>query len=181
MPVASRRTLPPRPVTRVVSPREAFAWFVALPALLGTAAWFYDFHIVSLLCGLWVLFVAMLVLLSRAGADRDRRIADERVDDSTCSFARSFDFRRVDTRVIRAVYEELQDNVPFPIRASDHLFNDLHIDEEDLALDIIPGIASRTGRALVGYGANPHYEQSNTVRGLVHLFASQPLEHAQKT
>ena len=181
MPIASRRTLPPRVVPRSLTSLELFAWFGVLPTVVGTAAWVYGFTIVSVVCALCVLFLLVGVLLSRIRDPRAERLAAERFGESTCSFARSFDFRRVDTRVIRAVYDELQDYVAFPIRASDHLVNDLHIDEEDFALDIVPAITRRTGRSLVGYETNPHYQQSDTVRGLVHLFASQPVEPVQKT
>ena len=123
-------------------------WFVALPAVVGAVAWRYHFVVVVLICASWLGVVLVGLMLSRFAARRVRRIAAQRAGESTCTFARSFDFRRVDTRVIRAVYEEIQSEVEFPIRAGDHLVRDLQLDDEDLALDIIPSIARRLGRSL---------------------------------
>jgi hypothetical protein len=59
----------------------------------------------------------------------------------------------VDTWVIRAVYDALQDYlVPafpdFPLRASDRLVKTLVADADDLDMDIVAEIAQRTGRSL---------------------------------
>lgn len=181
MAVASRRTLPPREIPRTISSRVGFAWFVALPVVVGVAAWVFHVPLIAVVCGSWLLVVFIGILAIPIDARRERRLAAERVGESTCTFARSFDFRRVDTRVMRAVYEGVQSYVRFPIRASDHLTKDLRLDDEDLSLDIIPDIAHRTGRSLDGYEANPYYGQADTVGGLVHFLASQPLEHTEKT
>ena len=116
----------------------------------------------------------------RFGRERDRQLAAERSGESTCSFARSFDFRHTDTAIMRAVYEELQANVAYPIRATDHLRDDLRLDDEDLDLDIIPAIARRVGRTLDDHKANPHYEECLTVAGLVRFLAAQPDERTEK-
>ena len=181
MPIASRRTLPPRTAPRTIGSWALFMWFVALPATAGAIAWRYHFTVILLICGSWLGLVLFGLLLTPLAARRVRRITAHRAGESTCTFARSFDFRGVDTRVIRAVYEEIQPEMEFPIRAGDHLVRDLRLDEEDLALEVIPSIARRLGRSLNGYEANPYYDQSNTVGGLVHFLAAQPVEHANKT
>ena len=72
----------------------------------------------------------------------------ERVDESICNFARAFPRKKVDTWIIRSVYEALENYVSmedtkFPIRASDNLFEDLRVDVEDFEMDLVPEIAKR--------------------------------------
>ncbi|HEX5998235.1 MAG TPA: hypothetical protein VFZ16_02380 [Hyphomicrobiaceae bacterium] len=55
---------------------------------------------------------AAVLGLSSIEARRDRRIAKEREGESICRFARGFDCRKVDTRIIRAVYEEYSRGFP---------------------------------------------------------------------
>src|SRR5262249_31590175 len=82
------------------------------------------------------------------------RLALEREGESTCTFARSFDYRNTDTWILRAVYEELQRGLNtgryvVPLRATDRLVEDLGFDWEYLDVSsIIPDIAFRTGRTL---------------------------------
>src|SRR4051794_1910742 len=63
---------------------------------------------------------------------RMKRLAAGRPGESICTFARSFKWRTIDTWIIRALYEELQTLCqtgcePFPVRATDRLFEDLRI------------------------------------------------------
>lgn len=51
---------------------------------------------------------SLVAVLSRREALRLARMAQGRAGESICQFARSIDCRRVDTWVVRAVYEELQ-------------------------------------------------------------------------
>jgi hypothetical protein len=77
------------------------------------------------------------------------KLVASRSGGSICEFARAFDRHAVDTWVVRAVYEQLQDYLGdqyrVPIRASDTFGADLPIDLEDLEMDIVPEIAQRTG------------------------------------
>jgi hypothetical protein len=107
-------------------------------------------------------------------------LAKERHELSICDFARSFDCREIDTWVIRAVYEQIQEEVfykesPLPIKADDNLFEVLEIDEEDLAEVMIDKIAQRTRRSLNNMENNPFYGNISTVRDLVGFINAQPL------
>ena len=78
-------------------------------------------------------------VLDRREKHRLQILVNAREGESICHFARSFDKRKTDTWIIRAVYQELQlflkPCVAFPARASDSLSGDLglHVDDvEDL-------------------------------------------------
>ena len=104
-------------------------------------------------------------------------LAANRTGESICDFACSFDCRVVDTWVIRAVYEELQSEVQLaslPIRASDVLVKDLHIDPDDLDMSLAPAISARTGRTLEDVEANPYLGKVLTAFDLVLFFNGQP-------
>ncbi len=107
-------------------------------------------------------------------------LGEERSQQSICEFARSFDKRSVDTWVIRAVYEQIQEYVSMsgvvvPIQAKDSLFELLEIDSDDLDMDLVAEIAERTGRSLEGWEKNPWHGKVETVGDLVHFFVAQPL------
>lgn len=94
------------------------------------------------------------------------------------TFARSFDTRHIDTRVIRAAHQELQhllkSYVPhFPVRASDSLLEDLHMDADD-AEELIAEIASRSRHSLDETQSNPFYGNIHTVSDLVLFVNAQP-------
>jgi hypothetical protein len=113
----------------------------------------------------------------------DRRLARRaagRKGESICTLARSFDYRAIDTWVIRAVFEELQFYCRFgggtlPLRASDDLYNDLCIDPEDLN-DLAADMAFRAGRSFEDRDCekNPHYGKVQTVADLVVFLVNQP-------
>lgn len=107
----------------------------------------------------------------------------DRENDSICTFSRHFEFRQIDTWVIRAVYEQLQsylngENENFPIRATDDVFKDLMIDDEDFEYDLVEEIAQRTGRSLNDADSNPYYGKANIVENLVYFFNEQPKTNA---
>lgn len=107
-----------------------------------------------------------------------KTLAGERVDESICTFAKSFDRKQVDTWVIRAVHEELQQYVKFsngtcPLRASDELEKDLNIDPDDIE-DAIPIVAQRTGRSLEQTEKNPFFGKIETVGDFVLFINNQP-------
>jgi hypothetical protein len=103
---------------------------------------------------------------------RVRRLAVERACESICTFARSFDYRNIDTWIIRAVFEEIGES-RFPIRAEDRLTADLRIDPDDLE-DLVEAIAERTGRPLENVEDNPLFGKVATVRRVVEFFTHQP-------
>lgn len=116
------------------------------------------------------------ILFSRR---RLRTIATSRTGESICSFANSFDCRKTDTWIIRAVYDALQEQLlqgkraRFPIRATDRFREDLRLDYDDLN-ETAQKIARRTGYELVDTKKNPLYDKVNTVYDLVMFFTYQP-------
>jgi hypothetical protein len=110
---------------------------------------------------------------------RLRSLAHARTGESICTFARELDLGDVDTWVVRAVYEQLQNALAFavpgfPIRWSDRLREDLGVDGEDLDLELAIEIAQRTGRSLKSTKDNPYYDKVRTVGDLVMFFNLQP-------
>ncbi len=115
---------------------------------------------------------------TRRDAEQLRCLAEERVGESICEFAREFDAREVDTWIIRAVYEQLQLHLnglrpEFPLRASDRLKEDLRLDDDDLDMDIADEVGQRTGRSLNSLETNPYFGKVKTVRDLVMFFQAQ--------
>lgn len=101
---------------------------------------------------------------------------------SICNFAKEFDARKIDTWIIRATYQEVQrivcSDYLLPIKADDHLFDTLMLDEDDLDLDLVEIISQRTGRSLEQYENNPFYGKVTTVRNLVLFLNCQPESNA---
>ena len=140
----------------------------------------------------WLLLLIPIIISisymtdSAIGKKQQKKLSDmvkNRKNDSICSFARSFDCRKIDTWVIRAVYEQLQnymqgDHPNFPIRAKDNIYDELLIDDEDFDLDLVDEIAQRTGRLLNEPEKNPYYGNVNTVADLVYFFNLQPMKNA---
>lgn len=153
-------------------------------------AWGFMFFIVGLL--IWVswespfLFVVFLVIAVWTYLESIRRkkkfnaLAKDRQELSICEFSHSFDCRLIDTWVIRAVYEQIQNYVstkhlPLPIKAEDNLWDVLEIDEEDMDLDLLKEILQRTGRSIENTENNPYFDKVNTVRDLVYFINEQSL------
>jgi len=135
------------------------------------------------------LIVALPSLIGKAIGRRRkvqhlRQRSASRAGESICQFARSFDVRRTDTWVLRAVYVALQDdlrwvNPAFPVHADDAICDDLLIDPEDLGDDIVWSIAARARRRLDHFERNPFYPSIVTVRDLVCFFMHQPRIEAE--
>ena len=126
-----------------------------------------------------------LFLVARKEMRRDeeqlRRLAEAREGESICEFARDFDRRQIDTWIVRAVYEQLQQRLKhvhpaFPVRAADRLKEDLHLDDDDLDMDIAEEVEQRTSRTLDGSNANPYFGKVETVNDLVLFFQAQPIK-----
>ena len=132
--------------------------------------------------------VGVAVLLALAGwahidltkrSLRLKKLAATREGQSICEFARDFDTRQVDTWIIRAVYEHLQEQLTyahpaFPVRATDRLKEDLRLDPDDIDLDVLVQVEQRTGRNLNHTRDNPYFGRVQTVGDLVHFFQAQP-------
>lgn len=103
--------------------------------------------------------------------------ANARVGESICTFARSFDCRAVDTRLIRATFEEIRALAmpDFPLRRSDRLAEEFGIVDEDLD-DLAYEIARRAGRSMEDIESNPRYDQGvATVGDLILFLNEQPM------
>jgi hypothetical protein len=107
-----------------------------------------------------------------------RHLALSRANESICDFARTFDRKRLDPWIIRAVYEELSrflsvDGKPTAIRAKDRCEKDLRIDPDDLA-DLAQDIALRAGLSMDSTKQNPYFGKIHTVGDLVAFLEHQP-------
>jgi hypothetical protein len=111
---------------------------------------------------------------------RLKEMSEERQGLSIGHFARSFDCRKVDTWIIRAVYDYIQECMSyrqtenFPLKADDNMFDSLKIDPEDFDYDI-EELAEKIGRTSNNIENNPYYGKVITVRDLVNFFNNQPL------
>ena len=135
-------------------------------------------NMLYLTLGLFAILVSYGVIAVYLDNRRLKRLADERIEESICTFGRSLDFRRLDTKVIRAVYEELQQYFdflkrPLPLRPNDRFNEDLKMDHEDLE-DLAEGIALRCGRTFDSPENNPFYGKVTTVSDLVEFICNQP-------
>ena len=152
------------------SARCVLAMFAA--ALLG-ALWVHPFAV----GGSALVLGGVVAALGRREALRLARLAQSRAGESICQFARSIDCRRVDTWVVRAVYEELQRSLPgkvaMPLRVTDHLQRDLGLDTDDLD-DLVVDMAQRAQRCLAHTSGNPFFGKVATVGDLVEFLQAQP-------
>jgi hypothetical protein len=148
-----------------------FAAFLGALSIYKTGRLLAAFYLVVA-----VIFLCCAIIQKR----RLQKIATQRQEDSICTFARSFGRRAVDTRIIRATYEELQkyfssDVQNFPIRATDSVEKDLRLDEEDLE-DVAMEIARRAQRSFENIEKNPLFGKVKTVGDLVLFLNLQPLQ-----
>jgi hypothetical protein len=127
---------------------------------------------VAVMLGVWLTTVVTVSILEHR---RLRRLADERQGESICHFARSLNYRRLDTKIIRAVYEGLQGYLGtwFPVRASDDLDQTYRIHREDLD-DLAVEIATECGRTDHGWEQNPYYGRVSTVSDLIEFLCALP-------
>src|SRR5262245_50886271 len=135
---------PPKPPVRSIAP-----WLVLALIVLGAAvSWWLHIMAAAIVLTVLTTIIAVGFVAVSFERRRQRKEAARLPRDATCTYARSFDFRHTDTLVMRAVYEELQPFVGFPVQASHRLWEDLKIDDEDLNLDVASIIAQRLHRTL---------------------------------
>ena len=152
-------------------------WFIiAVVILIGLYAMYSS--------PFFMIMIPIIILwgfsLSKKEKIKYEKLAEERKDKSICNFSRSFNCREVDTWVLRAVYEQIQEyisnkNNPVAIDADDHLYDTLDIDEEDLEMDLLEEIFQRTNRSTENTEKNSFYGKVETVRDLVLFINEQPL------
>ena len=169
------RLLPPR---HSESPGHGAVLFLMVLALgfgyfLYSASTFARCMIAMACCAVWCHGAAV----TRREKRRYEALARSRQGVSICEFARSFDLRQTDTWIIRATYQELQQWLQpyvaaFPVRASDGLFSDFHLEADELD-DLLQDIAARSGRSLEKTEDNPWYGSVHTVKDLVAFINAQ--------
>ena len=169
--------LMPRFVARPVNWWQRALAYVALMGFVVGYAWAIWRWPLPVL-GLSVAVVLAAVVENRRWRAHLRGIAESRKGESICTFVQALPVRELDTWVVRAVFEELQDHMrdgypAFPLRPSDRLFDDLKVDPEDLEEQLVVRIAQRTSRSLMDSRANPYYGKVTTVEGLVRFFCAQ--------
>ena len=113
-----------------------------------------------------LLFPVLLTVNRRVRARR--RVAGRQ---SICAFARSFDVRRTDTWIVRAVFDVLREFRDKPLSASARLEEDLGLDVEDLD-ELLSIVHQRTGRPFDPF-TSPMLSAA-TVGELVAWFQSLP-------
>ena len=162
----------------VRSPPTLVGWLllIAFAAALLYVLWLHP--IVTSTC--LAVLVALSCLLQRNIRNHLRTIAASRAGESICTFSREVDCRNLDTWIVRAVYEEIQEHLAadcakFPLRWTDRLKEDLRIDPDALDEELAIDIAQRTCRSLEGAERNPLFGDVKTVRDLVFFFQAQPL------
>jgi hypothetical protein len=110
---------------------------------------------------------------------RRNKLAQSRPAESICTFARSFDRHKLDSNVVRAVYEEVNKYicgaVEFPLRVDDQLFDSkgLNLDPDDVD-EILKAAAYRANKSIEHTEHNPFYDKVNTVADLVSFLMAQP-------
>ena len=125
-----------------------------------------------------VLFTIWTIRGNKSKRRQLSHLAKSRNADALCQFARAFDTKQVDTWVIRATFEQIQDYMEglypkFPIRADDSLLEDLKVDDEDLE-DVADEIAVRTCRSKEYGDNNPYFGKVITAKDMVLFFNAQP-------
>lgn len=167
------RYMPKRKELKYVD-RKTLAALVLLPAALFIIILPRYFGVIAA-----IMFYGWYFAMNYWGTVHDdkhfKKISQGREKDNICTFSRYFDCNQVDTWVIRAVFEEIQDYCSqVLIRPDDNVFDDLLIDEEDYTDDLVPEIADRCGRSLEGGENNSNWGETNTLKGLIYFLNSQP-------
>ena len=121
---------------------------------------------------LFTLFLGYLLANRHESKQLQNFIKDR--SDNICSFRKSFNLKIVDPWIVRASYEAFQSYLgkDFPLRASDRIEEDLHIDSEDLE-DIANEVFARTGYDVSDNQQNPFYNRVKTVEDFVLFFTHQ--------
>lgn len=106
-------------------------------------------------------------------------IARDRGEPDICAYARSFDYRNTDTKIMREVWNEVQlylggyEGKPFPVKADDLFSGTYHLDADDLD-EIYWAVADRLGIDTKNAENNPYFNQVKSVKNLVLFLQNQP-------
>ncbi len=136
---------------------------------LGYGIW-QDPEMVFVLVGIIAVIFAIGYFSSENTTEYFEALYRTREDEDIGTFARSLDYRNTDTWIIRAVYEELNSELPcdktIPLHPSDNLKEDLKLDDEDLEF-VLERIFARADISDEAIEKNPFYTKMETVADLV--------------
>jgi hypothetical protein len=121
---------------------------------------------------------ALIAILSVLHRRRLKRIKEERMEESICTFSRALPAKSHDTWVVRAAYEEISHQAGAPIRPSDEVAKFWGIDGDDLD-DAILRIAHRARRSMVDVQKNPLCGRVVAVADVIAFIEHQPREPIQ--
>ena len=143
--------------------------YVCLLALVSGVAWLCYVCPVVLIAG--VPLVSVVWALSLFERQERKKMAVYRLEVNIHALAGSLESRRVDIRLIRAIYEELQKRCKgergiSPIRASDRTEEDLNIGRDEL-WEVARHVAVRMGYDSTDMKRNPLFDGMETVEDLV--------------
>ena len=151
-------------------------WIAAGICLLVAMSVFATVHFLVLL-GIFLLLVIWSFLEKPKIDIYFENLYNSRRALSICDFAKEFNCREIDTWIVRAVYEEVQEYLAtdkhLPLKSTDNLKTDLHLDDDDLDIDLAEQISQRTGRTMNNCEKNPYYGKVHTLRDLVLFFSHQ--------
>lgn len=161
------------------------------PQPFGVASWFV---FLVLACGgfyiLWLhplLTAFAVVLVIGLGVYEHvkeklyfKKLMRQRQGESLCTFSRAENLTGIDTFILRAVYEEIQIEIPpqqnFPLRWSDNLYSGLHLQGDNVE-ELIERVAQRTGRCIKHTELNPLFGKIHTVGDLIVFFNHQSKDY----
>lgn len=129
----------------------------------------------------FIICVLAIVILNLMVVDhyRMKKLATERGDPNICEYARAFDYRNIDTKIMREVWNELQLNLgnyngkAFPVNADDMFEETYHMCLDDID-DIYWAIADRLGIDTEKAENNPYFNKVISVKDLVLFLHNQP-------
>lgn len=176
---SSKRILRERRLELTPTPRQIIVSWTIVAVFVSACVW-----AVYLLCSSWygpgIVLLALCLICWVGNTIRNRRfarLAAARNSESICDFARSFDCRKTDTVLIRAVYETVQEKMGpplVPLRAGDRLIEDLELDADDL-IEIFDDAATLANRSSDFTESNPLCgTEIITVRDVVEFLRHQP-------
>jgi hypothetical protein len=164
--------LPPNP------PRKIRDWGVLITIVGGIFAVLIATFLQRPVSG--VILFLLFYLLWFVNRREQCRLANERRGENIGSFARAFDRRSepFDPWVVRAAWDALQCYTAFPLRPTDRLVSDLHIDPFDIDMVFLAEVAQRSGHMLNDLEGNPYSprfsSRNATVGDFVKLLSWQP-------
>jgi hypothetical protein len=175
---SSKRLLRERRLELSAAREMSILGWLVVAAFIGFCVWGI-YLVSSSWYGPGIVFLVLCLICWQGTILRNQRFARlvaARNSATICDFARSFDCRKTDTVLIRAVYETVQEKMGpplVPLRAEDRLLDDLELDDEDLD-EIFIDAAKLCNLSIVSTESNPLYDKVITVRDVVEFLRHQP-------